>query len=691
MSTRITLIRGTQVAIDLTVLILAFSLGFLVRFDWEVPAPMLYRMLVLWPYIVGLEYLLLVAFGVPRYVWRYVGLREVSRILLATAAATTVLIATRAAFGVYGTSWASYTAVPYGVIAINFVLAFLGIVGVRALRRLVAERWSLGSRRGQSRRLVRTLLVGAGQSGLLVAKEIQSRPELGIVPVGFLDDDLMKKGTTMHGIPVLGPVALVPEVARSLGAKQALITVSHAHGETVRRISDLCRQGGLEVKIIPGVSELVEGKFDLSRMRDVAIEDLLRREPVELEHGAIAGTIEGRVVMVTGAGGSIGSELCRQLCRFSPARLLLVERSENALFEIHGELARSFPAQASTPCLADLCDEPRMSELLDLHRPAVIFHAAAHKHVPMMEQNPGEAVKNNVHGTRLLCDLADARGVSCVVMISTDKAVHPSSVMGASKRAAEIYVQSLSRHSKTRFGIVRFGNVLGSAGSVVPIFKKQIAAGGPITITHPEMRRYFMTIPEAAQLVLQAGTMGDGGEVFILDMGEPVKVVDLARDLVRLSGFKPEEIALEFTGIRPGEKLSEELSTQAEQADKTRHPKILVGRTSARDLTELRQQLDRLLALAQGGPPEELRRALGQVVGEYRYEPAATASSSSRSRPALDGPREGHALVRDVALDRQHGERPAGEGDQRAGGAEGAREQGREQRGERISQADAPV
>jgi FlaA1/EpsC-like NDP-sugar epimerase len=389
------------------------------------------------------------------------------------------------------------------------------------------------------------------------------------------------------------------------------------------------------VKIIPGVSELVEGKVNLSFIRDVAIEDLLRREPVELDSQAIAGTIEGRVVMVTGAGGSIGSELCRQLCHFAPARLLLVERAENALFEIHRELAKSFPGQLTEACLADLCDEARMARLLLEHRPEVVFHAAAHKHVPMMEQNPGEAVKNNVHGTRLLCDLSDAHGVSCLVMISTDKAVHPSSVMGASKRAAEIYVQALSQHSKTRFGIVRFGNVLGSAGSVVPIFKKQIAAGGPITVTHPDMQRYFMTIPEAAQLVLQAGTMGSGGEVFILDMGDPVKVMDLARDLVRLSGLKQEEIAFEFTGIRPGEKLSEELSTQAERADKTRHPKILVGRTSARDVAEVRRALDALLVVAQGGAGDAIREALSRLVTDCVWETASRGSSaSSRALPA---------------------------------------------------------
>lgn len=647
MSTRLTLVRSAQAAMDLTVLVAALGLGFLVRFDWEVPEAMLYRLMMLWPYIVGLEYLSLVAFDVPRYVWRYVGLREVNRILLATAASTFVLIAIRAAMGAVGKPWAQQAIVPYGVIAINFTLAFLGIAGVRALRRLVAERWDKDTRRRRRAPPVRTLLVGAGQSGLLVAKAIKSRPELGIVPVAFLDDDGMKKGTILHGVPVLGPVSEVCEIARTLGATQALISVSHAEGSTVRRISELCRQCGLEVKIIPDVSELVEGKVNLSRIRDVAIEDLLQREPVKLDSRAIAAAIAGRVVMVTGAGGSIGAELCRQLCRFEPHELLLVERSENALFEIHRELAQLFPAQRTRACLADLCDEPRIEQLLAEHQPEVIFHAAAHKHVPMMEENPCEAVKNNVHGTRLIARLAHAHGVSSFVMISTDKAVHPTSIMGATKRAAELYVQALSAHSRTRFVVVRFGNVLGSTGSVVPIFKQQIARGGPITITHPEMRRYFMTVAEAAQLVLQAGTMGSGGEVFVLDMGQPVKIVDLARDLIRLSGLDESEIRIEFTGVRPGEKLSEELATVEESADETRHPKILVGRTLRRELGAVEGALDELIRSAQAGRSEAVRRALADLVGQgssspppsgiERPSPATSTSAAERARAEDSG------------------------------------------------------
>jgi FlaA1/EpsC-like NDP-sugar epimerase len=635
-STRITVLRSTQVAIDLCVLSAALWVGFYIRFDWDVPPAMLRTLLVLWPYVVGIEYLVLFAHGVPRYVWRYVGLREVSRILSASAAATFLLLILRAGGGHWWSELAKQVVLPYGVIAINFTLTFLGIAGVRTLRRLLSEKSKADSRRQRGVDPVPTLLVGAGQGGVLVAKEIANRPELGINAVGFLDDDPGKKGTLVHGIPVLGSIDAVGRIAPGLAAKQALITVSNAQGKTVRRISELCSKAGLEVKIIPGVYELVGGQINLSRIRDVAIEDLLRRDPVTLDSEAIAHALQGRTVMITGAGGSIGSELCRQVSQFAPHCLLLVERSENALFEIHREIARNFSEQRTLPCIADITDRARMSQLLAEFQPEVLFHAAAHKHVPMMEEQPCEAVKNNVHGTRQLADLADEYGVATFVMISTDKAVRPTSVMGASKRAAEIYVQSRARCSQTRYVTVRFGNVLGSAGSVVPIFKKQIAQGGPVTVTHPDMERYFMTIPEATQLVLQAGTMGAGGEIFILDMGEPVKIVDLARDLIRLSGFSEEEIRIEFSGIRPGEKLFEELSTAAEAANPTHHPKILVGRTSAEGNEDIEHRLDRLVQAALQGASSRVKAELRRIVTDYSGADANSGLAAELSPPSQE-------------------------------------------------------
>ncbi|HSN30115.1 MAG TPA: nucleoside-diphosphate sugar epimerase/dehydratase, partial [Kofleriaceae bacterium] len=407
-------------------------------------------------------------------------------------------------------------------------------------------------------------------------------------------------------------------VAESKRAKRALITIANAPGQQIRRITELCRSAGLDTKIIPGIYEIVGDKVNLSRIREVAIEDLLRRDPVQLDEERVGATIRSRIVLVTGAGGSIGSELCRQICRFGPERLVLVERYENALFEIHRELAAQFPHVPIDPRIGDVCDVVRMTQLFESTHPELVFHAAAHKHVPMMEWNPGEAVKNNIGGTRTVADLADKFGVERFVLVSTDKAVNPSSVMGATKRVAEIYLQALSQRSTTRFVTVRFGNVLGSAGSVVPIFKEQIARGGPVTVTHPDMFRYFMTIPEASQLVLQAGAMGQGGEIFILDMGEPVRIVDLARDLITLSGLRPnDDIEIRYSGMRPGEKLVEELSTDAEHADKTKHPKVFIGRIKAHDWEPVSTGVTALVELARAGDTEQVRAALGDIVPEY--------------------------------------------------------------------------
>jgi len=441
-----------------------------------------------------------------------------------------------------------------------------------------------------------------------------------------------------------------------------LITIANAPGSQIRAITMRCRDAGLDTKIIPGIYEIVGDHVNLSRIREVAIEDLLGREQVQLDDDELNASIRGAVVMVTGAGGSIGSELCRQVCRYAPARLVLVERFENALFEIHRELAGLYPALTIDPQIGDVTDAPRMAQVFATARPSIVVHAAAHKHVPMMEANPGEAVKNNVGGTRLVADLADRHGVERFVLVSTDKAVNPTSVMGATKRVAEIYTQALAQRSKTRFVTVRFGNVLGSNGSVIPIFKQQIAAGGPVTVTHPDMQRYFMTIPEASQLVLQAGAMGAGGEIFILDMGEPVKIVDLARDLIRLSGFRPDEdIEIKFNGVRPGEKLFEQLATDAEHADKTKHPKIFIGRIAAPSWAEVCRALDALVALVDDGEPAAIRTALCALVPEYTRgaaRPGVMAVSSTeipvvaeaeRSDPRERAPTEAAKPRRDTS------------------------------------------
>jgi FlaA1/EpsC-like NDP-sugar epimerase len=636
------LANASRIVIDLAVLCAAYALSFLIRFDGLPPSEHIVRLLFTFPYVVGVEYLVLRRFGVHRFVWRYTGLREVVRILAACLLCAGVFAIWRFAVAALGVDPLRSALIPYGVIVINCGLQFLGIGGVRVLRRLQGERRETGQRRPEGAAAAkRIMLVGAGQAGVLVARELAQRPDLGLKPVGFLDDDINKLGMVIHGIPVVGNTAELAEMCARLRAEEVLITIANAPGSAIRRIRRLAEDAETQAKIIPGLYEIVGGQVNLSRIRDIAIEDLLGRDPVDLDLEGIGEQVSGQVVLVTGAGGSIGSELCRQLSRFDPALLVLVERAENNLFQIHRELSDAYPNARLEPCIADVTDRARMQEVFDTHQPAVVFHAAAHKHVPMMEWNPGEAVKNNVLGTQMVADLADRAGVRAFVMISTDKAVNPSSIMGASKRAAEIYVQALSERSKTRFVTVRFGNVLGSTGSVIPIFKEQISKGGPVTVTHPEMRRYFMTIPEACQLVLQAASMGAGGEIFVLDMGEPVRIVDLARDLIALSGLREgEDIEIAFSGIRPGEKLFEELTADSEEADKTRHPKIFVGRIARSAYADVSAAFERLREVVAGRRWSELVPTLQTIVPELsgvRVDVSGKGSESPvSSQPRLE-------------------------------------------------------
>jgi FlaA1/EpsC-like NDP-sugar epimerase len=632
--------RTVQVVLDIAILSLAYWLAFLFRLEFSIPSPWLRVLLVTWPYVVFLQYASLAAFGVPRLSWRYISIGDVTRVLIAVSVANGVMLAVRLG-GLVISPVLEVLVIPLGVIAMNFALAFLCLVGIRAVRRLQGEANDRRQRDAGSERQ-RVLLIGAGQAGVMVAREIMNRPDLGLHPVGFLDDDPGKLNTSIGGLPVLGRTQDVREVAERKHVSRALITIANAPGKEIRRIAELCRDAELETKIIPGMYEIVGEKLNLSRIREVAIEDLLGREPVQLDEDIVGASIRSRVVLVTGAGGSIGSELCRQVSRFGPSRLVLVERYENALFEIHRELTQAFPHVPIEPCVADICDARRMEQVFTATKPELVFHAAAHKHVPMMEWNPCEAVKNNIGGTRVVAELSDRYGVQRFVLVSTDKAVNPTSVMGATKRIAEIYVQSLSHRSTTKFVTVRFGNVLGSAGSVIPIFREQIARGGPVTVTHPEMRRYFMTIPEASQLVLQAGGMGEGGEIYILDMGEPVKIVDLARDLITLSGLKPDEdIEIRFSGVRPGEKLFEELSTDSEHADKTKHPKVFIGRIKSHAWELVTVGVDALLGLAREAQVEHVRAAIGDLVPEYGVaRPPATKSTSPQGeRVITDEPR----------------------------------------------------
>ena len=636
--------RTSQFLIDVSVLMLAFFLAMLLRFDWSVPRLMFRQLVIVLPYVVLLQYAFLSGFGITRFSWRYVSLRDTVRIFVAIASAAGLLVALRFLSPTLVDRFpqARYGIVPLGVLLGNFVLAFIGLTGVRALRRMLGERVASRQYGREQGPREPTLLVGAGQGGVLVAQEIARRPDLGILPVAFVDDDPVKQGAVIHGIKVMGTTANLLRLAQRYEAKEALISISNAPGSAIRRITDACKDAGLTVKIVPGTYEIMGGRVNLSRIREVAIEDLLRREQVKLNTEAVAGVVRGQPVMMTGAGGSIGSELCRQVAAYRPSRLVLVERSENNLFEIHSELRNRFPELEVIPCVADITDVPRVTHVFREHRPMVVFHAAAHKHVPMMEWNPAEAVKNNILGTQVVADLADSLAVERFVMISTDKAVNPTSVMGATKRAAELYIQALSVKSATHFATVRFGNVLGSAGSVIPIFRRQIQNGGPVTVTHPDMTRYFMTIPEAVQLVVQAAALSRGGETFILDMGQPVRIIDLARDLIRLSGLEPDkDIELRFTGIRPGEKLFEELSTMKEGIERTTHPKIFTGTYDSPHLPGLRAQFDMMGPLCKTANAVAIREALAQLVPEYGddngdSEPPARPSQLPRESKRME-------------------------------------------------------
>ena len=501
-----------------------------------------------------------------------------------------------------------------GVLMLDLFTTIMLLSGVRMVVRLYHEEF-FSEHRGIVRRF---LIVGAGNAGEALLREMIRRRDSQYEVVGFVDDDPAKRDTEINGIPVLGTVDDLPSICKKWSIDEIAIAIPSANRTQLRRVVQVCQGTKIRFSTVPSLMDIAAGKLQVSQMRDVDINDLLGRDVVNLDMEQIRVFLKDKVILVTGAGGSIGSEMCRQVCAFEPRKLLLLEQAENPLFFIERELRSSFPMMPLESIIADITDRVRMDQLFGYYRPQLVIHAAAHKHVPLMEQNPGEAIKNNIVGTRTVANAADAFGAECFVMISTDKAVNPTSIMGSSKRVAEMYIQDLNETSKTHFVTVRFGNVLGSNGSVVPIFKQQIAAGGPVTVTHPEMRRYFMTIPEASQLVLQAAAMGQGGEIFVLDMGEPVKIVDLARELITLSGFRPgEDIEIEFTGLRPGEKLFEELSIEGENMVPTRHPKIAVWKNIPKDRETLRIGIERLLKVAHSQDRSQIIRVLKEVVPNF--------------------------------------------------------------------------
>ncbi|MGM7634677.1 polysaccharide biosynthesis protein [Bacillus sp. Hm123] len=444
----------------------------------------------------------------------------------------------------------------------------------------------------------RTLIVGAGAAGVMVVRQLQREVDIELLPAAFVDDDQRKHHLEILGVPVVGSIADIQEIVRTHNIEHIIIAIPSLNKKEINTIYQTCSQTNRKTQIIPKIEDLILGKLSVHQWRDVRPEDLLAREPIELATEHITETINQKVVLVTGAGGSIGSEICRQIAHFNPAQLILLGHGENSIYTIEMELKEKCKGAIHIiPVIADIQDRERMLQVMERYKPDIIYHAAAHKHVPLMEENPHEAVKNNIIGTKNVAEAAAQSGVESFVMVSTDKAVNPTSVMGATKRVAEMIVQNMNGRAKTKFVAVRFGNVLGSRGSVIPLFKKQIEKGGPVTVTHPEMERYFMTIPEASRLVIQAGTLANGGEIFVLDMGEPVKIVDLAKNLIKLSGFTTEEIGIQFTGIRPGEKLYEELLNDNEVHEQQIHPKIHIGKAVMQDMEVVSYLLTTFMAM----------------------------------------------------------------------------------------------
>lgn len=610
--------RPLQLLGDLTVLTIAFIASYLPMVNVRLDEFYLDLALLQAPLVVLIQFSMLYLFGVYGIIWRYISLGDLKPFLKAATASALILLFLRFfAYEVLTPVWK----VPVSSILIDTALGFGGLLVLRVLRRAVYET-GIGSHDADvrtGRASVPTLVIGAGRLGAIAVKEILAEKDSGIDIKGFIDDDVAKVGGRVGGVKVLGTTDDLPRLVSDMEIAQVVIAIGQVNATDIRRILDSCRKLDLRARILPSIGEIAGGTVEVNRVRDVEIEDLLGREEVILEEDRLTGFLSDRVILVTGAGGSIGSELVRQCLRYGPKKILLVERAEFLLFEIDREIRKLPLTTEVVPVLGDVGDRQRMTEIFSAHRPEVVFHAAAHKHVPLMETNVTEAIKNNVLASRVLGEVAGETGVRDFVLISTDKAVNPTSIMGASKRAAEIVLQSLNERFETNYIAVRFGNVLGSAGSVVPIFKDQIRNGGPVTVTDSQMTRYFMTMPEAARLVMHAGVLGEQGEIFVLDMGRPVKILELAEDLIRLSGFEPyTDVDIVFTGVRKGEKLFEELEISGEHLLLTRHPKIFIGKIANHDRNEVEIVIDRLSHAVQGSDCSEIRRILAEFITESR-------------------------------------------------------------------------
>ncbi|MCC5910361.1 MAG: polysaccharide biosynthesis protein [Clostridiaceae bacterium] len=605
------MIVGMLVLTDAVLINIGFFLAFYIRFDGKMTGSTISQYLpVYYENVLTLtliKLLLFFAFGIYRNLWKYASIEEAFQIVttsfVANAGVVTYMMMTQQGF-------------PRSIYILAFILDIALIGSTRLSYRVLRGL----KHRGLSTRknFKRVMIIGAGQAGATVIKELRRKSSLCSKPVVIIDDDVSKLHTKINGVPVLGNTNDIKHIAEEKKIDEIIIAIPSAYKKEIREIVEKSSKTKCRLQIVPSLHELIDGEVSIKEIRDVEIEDLLGREPVKVDLEEINSYLKNHIVLVTGGGGSIGSELCRQIACFRPKKLLLLDNYENNAYDIQQELRRNYPDLHLEVIIASVRERNRLEEIFALHKPEVVFHAAAHKHVPLMEANPQEAIKNNVLGTKNVAECAHEYSVKRFVLISTDKAVNPTNIMGATKRVAEMIIQSMNKNSKTEFVAVRFGNVLGSNGSVIPLFKKQIKEGGPVTVTDAEVTRYFMTIPEAVQLVIQAGSMAQGGEIFVLDMGEPVKIIDLAKNLIRLSGFEPEvDIPIKIVGLRPGEKLYEELLMAEEGLSSTKHDKIFVGQPVFTDLKFLQRELDILVGLL-NHDGDEMKEYMVKMVPTYK-------------------------------------------------------------------------
>ena len=603
----------------------AWVFAYLLRFNFEIPTEFISPLLETLFWVVPLQAAMFVGFGLYQGVWRFASIPDLKRILIAVSVATLAASAILFMFKPSGV-------VPRSVLILDPILLLLAMGGSRFAYRAWKEHklYGLTQMHGEP-----VLILGSGDAAIALVKDLARSAEWRVI--GLLDDDLAIQGRHLQGIKVLGGIAHLHDQAQKLGVRHVIVAMPYATHQSRRRAVEIANQSGLVVLTVPSFEDLMDGKVNVSQIRRVEVEDLLGREPVELDSDGLQHLLEDRVVMVTGAGGSIGSELCRQIAKFEPRTIVFYELSEFALYQLEQEFSIHHPATKIICVTGDVKNEKRLKSIIQKHQPTIVFHAAAYKHVPLMEkENVAEALSNNVIGTYTLAKVCKENGVEKFVLISTDKAVNPTNVMGASKRLAEMVCQGMQdntsvKANSTRFVIVRFGNVLGSSGSVIPKFREQIAKGGPVTVTHPEITRYFMSIPEATQLVMQAGLMGSGAEIFVLDMGVPVKIADLARDMIRLSGLQEADVQIEFTGLRPGEKLYEELLADDEHTLPTPHPKlrIAVARTADKSWVKaLLKWIDAIQTADEDTTKQELKMWVEEYVGDVNADGAQSGQTT---------------------------------------------------------------